>query len=215
VYSALILAGGAGRRLGGPGKPVLPVGGAPMLERVLAAVADASDRIVVGPQTLALPAGVLCTSEQPAGGGPVAALAAGLPLVRTGQVALLAADLPFLTGEAVARLRTAVEESIVDGVVFVDRTGRRQTLCGVWRTGPLRARVTRLAAERHAATGGLGWGAGPGGPGALTGMSMRELLAGLRVGEVSHRAAGPPPWYDCDTQADWERAERWIHDGTG
>ena len=70
MYSALILAGGAGRRLGGRSKPALPVGGAPMLDRVLAAVAGAEVRIVVGPDTLTLPPGIRRTSERPAGGGP-------------------------------------------------------------------------------------------------------------------------------------------------
>ena len=223
VYTALVLAGGAGQRLGGPGKPALLVGGAPMLARVLAAVAGASARIVVGPQTVPLPDGVLLTREQPPGGGPVAAIAAGLPLVQTGEVVLLAADLPFLTAAAVDHLRATLAQPAeaaspamdatraedagpariaedagpaVDGVVYVDEAGRRQTLCGVWCTESLRRRVERLRDER--------------GEDGLAGAPLRALLAGLRVGEVTHQAGGPPPWYDCDTQAEWERAEQWA-----
>src|SRR5690349_16484199 len=79
-YAAIVLAGGGGRRLGGAAKPTLEVAGVPMLARVLDAVADASTRVVVGPDGLAglLPDGVLLTREEPAGGGPVAALWAGL-----------------------------------------------------------------------------------------------------------------------------------------
>lgn len=197
MYSALVLAGGAGRRLGGAGKPALPVGGAPMLDRVLAAVAGATVRIVVGPDTLPVPPGVLRTSERPPGGGPVAAIAAGLPLVATAQVALLAADLPFLTAAAITQLSAGLDGSR-DGVVYVDGDGRRQTLCGVWHTAALRGRLRQLESDGPAA-----------------GRSLRAMLAGLRVAEVAHRAAGPPPWYDCDTQAELERAERWVHDGTG
>ncbi len=192
VYSALVLAGGAGRRLGGRDKPSLAVGGAPMLSRVLDAVAGATSRIVVGPDDLVLPEGILRTSEDSPGGGPAAALAAGLPLVDTARVALLAADLPFLTPRAVGRLLDAFNESTVDGVVFVDGRGRRQTLCGVWRTAALRDRVARLRS------------------GGLVGLPLRELLSGLVVHELRDETDEPPPWYDCDTQADLDRARGWA-----
>ncbi|MDG4790855.1 NTP transferase domain-containing protein [Micromonospora sp. WMMD1102] len=194
-YAAVVLAGGAARRMGGADKPALPVGGRPMLDRVLAAVADADPRIVVGPAG-DLPAGTLTTREQPSGGGPVAALAAGLTLLPTGVVALLAADLPLLTPDAVRRLRTAlVRAAEADGVVYVDEDGRGQFLCGVWRVAPLRAALTRLAAGRD---------------GVLTGTSMRALVAELTVGTVGWRGTGPPPWFDCDTEDDVRRAEEWI-----
>jgi molybdenum cofactor guanylyltransferase len=189
-YAAVILAGGAGRRLGGRTKPALPVGGRPMLERVLDAVADAAPRVVVGPSALAVPAGVLRTCEEPPGGGPVAALAAGLTEVASvDTVAVLAADLPFLTRGAVATLRRALQESTVDGAVYVDPDGRRQTLCGVWLRTSLTERLAALERQH--------------------GTALRDLLAGLRVREV---AAGerPVPWYDCDTPEDLDRAERWA-----
>ncbi|WP_422772554.1 NTP transferase domain-containing protein [Plantactinospora sp. WMMC1484] len=200
-FAAVVLAGGAARRMGGTDKPALPVAGRSMLERVLAAVADADPRIVVG-AAAGLPAGVRATREQPPGGGPVAALAAGLaqlPAVGTGSplaVALLAADLPLLTSDAVRQLRTALSRaSRADGVVFVDESGRAQFLCGVWRPPPLRAALARLAAGRN---------------GVLTGTSMRALVAELAVTEVSWRGTGPPPWFDCDTEDDVRRAEEWI-----
>jgi molybdenum cofactor guanylyltransferase len=186
-YGAVILAGGAGRRLGGPGKPALLVRGQRMVDRVLAAVADAAPQVVVGPPDLSLPAGVLRTREEPPGGGPVAAAAAGLSLVDATEVALLAADLPFLTGAAVEALRRAR----ADGAVFVDGTGRRQILCGVWRTAALRDRLASIA------------------PGGLAGVPLHRLLDGLAVVEVAWGEAGAPPWYDCDTDAELERAEGW------
>ena len=90
----------------------------------------------------------LRVSEEPPGGGPVAALAAGLAVLgetaaldeaaAPAETAVLAADLPFLTGEAVLRLRHELaRQSTVDGVVYVDGAGRYQTLCGVWRTEAL------------------------------------------------------------------------------
>ena len=193
-YAAVILAGGAARRLGGAAKPLLPVGGRPMLDRVLAAVADAAVTVVVGPAGLAVPPGVLRVSEEPPGGGPVAALAAGISAIdrETGRAteatALLAADLPFLTPEAIADLRTILENSTVDGAVFVDDEGRRQTLCGVWRTVALRRRLGEVP-EHH-------------------GAALRHFLAGLEVREVTS-GQRPPPWYDCDSQDDLDRARRW------
>jgi molybdenum cofactor guanylyltransferase len=196
-YAAVILAGGAGRRLGGAGKPLIEVGGRPMLARVLDAVAGAAQRIVVGPDSLPLPPGVCRVREEPPGGGPVAATAAGLALVGAPTVALLAADLPFLDAGAVAELRAALADQPagdtggrpVDGVVFVDPDGRRQTLCGVWRTVAVRAAVDRL--------------------GPPAGVPVRALLAGLRVAELP-ATADPPPWYDCDRPDDLLRAEGWT-----
>jgi len=191
-YAAVILAGGGGRRLGGVDKPMLPVRGTAMIDRVLQAVSGAATRTVVGPPSLHLPPGVRRVLEDPPGGGPVAAAATGLAALGGGEpaVALLAADLPFLDPAAITTLRTALARSTLDGVVFVDGDGRRQTLCGVWRTAALCAALARI---------------GP--PG---GVALRALLAGLRIGEVSAALAGPPPWYDCDEPDDLHRAEEWI-----
>ncbi|MEU7571608.1 NTP transferase domain-containing protein [Micromonospora sp. NPDC049240] len=195
-YAAVLLAGGAARRMGGVDKPARPVGGRPMLHRVLAAVADADERIVVGPSG-PVPAGVRVTREEPAGGGPVAATAAGLALLRPGTttVALLAADLPLLSVAAMAELRRALDGSTAGLACYVDGDGRRQQLCGVWRLPALRAAVDRLAAERG---------------GTVDGAAVRGLLAGATVREVAWSGAGPPPWFDCDTDEDVRRAEEWT-----
>ena len=52
----MILAGGGATRLGGRDKPALPIAGVSMLDRVLAALAGADARIVVGPPRAGLPA---------------------------------------------------------------------------------------------------------------------------------------------------------------
>src|SRR4051812_24663259 len=134
-YTAVVLAGGKAARLGGQAKPQLQVGGRTMLAAVLAAVPDAADRIVVGPPQ-PVPAGVRLVREQPPGGGPVAALRAGLTQVSTETVALLACDLPFLTAALLAELRARLS---ADGVLVVDDGGRDQYLLGVWRTAALRS----------------------------------------------------------------------------
>lgn len=262
-FAAVVLAGGAARRMGGADKPALPVGGRSMLTRVLAAVADAEPRIVVGPAPADLPAGVRSTLEQPPGGGPVAAIAAGLALVpeEAELVAILAADLPLLTGDAVTALRRAMaSDATVDGALYRDADGRRQLLCGVWRTAALRAAVDRLTAPRTAGTSDAApLGAGPlgGDPSAAgqlgivppsagpraagssvtgpraagsgvarplsdepvmadgrgragRGASVRRLVDGLTVVTVDWERPGPPPWFDCDTDADLRRAREWT-----
>ncbi|WBB71022.1 NTP transferase domain-containing protein [Micromonospora sp. WMMD812] len=201
TYAAVVLAGGAARRMGGVDKPALPVGGRPMRDRVLAAVDDAAPRILVGPAD-EVPPGVRVTREEPPGGGPVAAAAAGLALLDPGAtvVALLAGDLPLLTAGAMGVLRRELarpgaDQSVCDGVCYVDSGGRRQTLCGVWRVSALRAALDRLTAARG---------------GTLAGASVRALLAELTVRTVSWSGEGPPPWFDCDTDQDVRRAEEWA-----
>ncbi|MEV4767909.1 molybdenum cofactor guanylyltransferase [Micromonospora humida] len=227
AYAAVVLAGGAARRMGGRDKPAVPVHGRPMRDLVLAAVADAVPRVLVGPDG-ALPADVLVTREEPAGGGPVAATYAGLALLGPGPavVALLAADLPLLTRPAVgALLDTLAAEAgpaAADGVCLVDDRGRRQPLCGVWRVPTLRAALDRVAARRSGPAPGADGAASAGNPAsaedagragqaaALAGASMRELLGELTVRELAWSAAGPPPWFDCDTDSDVRRAEEWT-----
>lgn len=193
-FAAIVVAGGAGRRLGGVAKPVLRVAGEPLLHRVLAAVAGAAPRIVVGPAALPLPPGVARTQEQPPGGGPLAATAAGMAALphTIDLVALLAADLPFLDRAALDALRAAVRSSTVDASVYVDPEGHRQVLCGVWKAQALRSRIAAV--------------------GDPYGQPVRILLAGVTVAELASPADRPPPWYDCDTQAELDQAEEWARD---
>lgn len=182
-WTAVVLAGGRAKRLGGQAKPQLEIGGRTMLATVLAATEGATARVVVGPPQ-PVPAGVVVVREQPPGGGPVAALRAGLAVVRTDVVAVLAADLPFLTASLIGELRARLTG---DGVLVVDDTGQDQLLLGVWRTAALSAAVA----------------AAPPGP-----TSMRRVLAPLAVRRLRPAVpeGQPAPWTDCDTPADVARA---------
>ncbi|MDR6324427.1 NTP transferase domain-containing protein [Actinoplanes couchii] len=195
-FAAVVLAGGAARRMGGADKPTLTVAGQSMLTRVLAAVHDADPRVVVGRIPGDFPVPVHVTREDPPGGGPVAAAAAGVALVpeRVTYTALLAADLPLLTGEAIDVLRLTLESAPMEGALYRDTDGHLQLLCGVWRTAGLRAALTRVREAR----------------GTLHGAPVRALLEHARVAEVSWRRPGPPPWFDCDTDDDLRTAEEWA-----
>ena len=127
--------------------------------------------------------------EQPPGGGPVAALRAGLEHVSADAVAVLAGDLPFLTPALMAGLRARLTG---DGVLVVDDAGRDQLLLGIWRTACLRAALPEVAAH----------------------VPLRRVLAPLAVRRFRPEVAdgAPPPWTDCDTPADLDRARAWVSD---
>jgi molybdopterin-guanine dinucleotide biosynthesis protein A len=176
-----VLAGGAGRRLGGADKPGLRVGGSTLLDRVLAACPGAAATVVVGPRRgTARP--VTWTREQPAGGGPLAALTAGVRHTTAGLVAVLAADLPFVTPAAVGALLDGVPAG-ADGVLYTDPGGRDQPLLAVYRGEPLRREIALLAAERAV----------------LGGLPLRLLTAELTLGRLAD--PGGVATFDTDT---WE-----------
>jgi molybdopterin-guanine dinucleotide biosynthesis protein A len=182
-FAAVVLAGGRAARLGGQPKPQLDVGGRSMLATALAALDGAGPRVVVGPPQ-PVPGGVLLVREEPPGGGPVPALAAGLAAVGDAEVvAVLAADLPFVTAALVTALR---ERLTGDGVLVVDDAGRDQLLLGVWRTSVLRAATAD--ARPH--------------------MPLRAVLSPLAVRRYRPPAVPgrPAPWTDCDTPAELARA---------
>ncbi|MFJ8475068.1 molybdenum cofactor guanylyltransferase [Kitasatospora sp. NPDC094011] len=184
-YDVIVPAGGAARRLGGVDKPGLTVGETSLLDRVLAACAGARTTVVVGPDRPTARAGVRWTREQPPGGGPVAAVAAGLDLVTAEVVLLFAADLPFLDRRTVDRLVAALDDAgaSVEAAVLVDAGGRDQPLAAAYRTAALRSALVGL--------------------GDPAGQPLRRLvggLAGVRVADTDNVA------YDCDTWEDLEQA---------
>lgn len=79
--AAVVVAGGASRRLNHVPKASLSDGTNTLLDCALEAVASASPRVVVGPGSLPLPSGVLRTREDPPFSGPAAAIHAGLECI--------------------------------------------------------------------------------------------------------------------------------------
>ena len=134
---AIVLAGGASRRMG-IDKPEQYVGGRRLLDIALAAVAEAETVVVVGPPR-AVPDDVIVVCEEPAGSGPVTAIAAGLSALPGGpaDIAVLAADMPQITRDTVAALAAARGDAPV--AVAVDHAGRAQYLTAVWDSAALAA----------------------------------------------------------------------------
>lgn len=148
VVDAVVLAGGAGRRLGGVSKGEVELAGQRLVDHVLAATGAARQVVVVG--EVPVRAGVLLTREEPPGGGPAAGVVAGLarlaaqPGPSADWVLLLACDLPG-AGEVVPELLAAVEEAVpTQAVVAVDGDGRPQWLLGAYRRDALAAAAGRL-----------------------------------------------------------------------
>lgn len=167
-FDAVVLAGGRARRLDGAAKPLLVHRGTTLLATALAAV-DGAERIVVaGPGSLRSATGsTLLVQEEPPFGGPVAGLAAALPLLERPDspewVLVLAADL-VAPSAAVGRLIEEAAGSDADSVLAVDADGRAQQLLGVHRRASLLSALRRL--------------------GAADGASVRALLADREVALV-------------------------------
>ncbi|MDQ1724876.1 MAG: hypothetical protein QOG52_1904 [Frankiaceae bacterium] len=182
-YDAIVLAGGSSRRMGGGDKTALTVAGVALLDRVLAAVVGAGTRVVVGERRPTLTP-VVWAREEPVGGGPAAALAAGLAFVTAPLVVVLAGDLPFVDADTVRALISGVRES---GAVAVDDAGAPQWLCGAWRTDALRRLVAASPVE---------------------GLALRRLFTGASYDMISLAGVGGrEPWFDCDTPDDLARAK--------
>jgi molybdopterin-guanine dinucleotide biosynthesis protein A len=182
VVAAVVLAGGAARRLGGTDKAGVVVGELTLLDRVLRALdaVGTGTVVVVGPQRPTVRP-VVWRREEPPGGGPVAGLAAGLESVTDECVFVLAADLPDVA-PALPQLLDGLGRA--DAAILTEG-GRRNHLVAVWRTAALRSALSRV------------------GPSA--GVPVRALEHAAQVVEVPDGGG----WgRDCDSWDDVEAARR-------
>ena len=174
-YAAVVLAGGTAARLGGADKAGVELAGRTLLEHVLAAVAGATETVVVGEQ-VPTSRPVTFTREDPPYGGPAAGLLAGREALAStpDHLVVVAVDMPRVSPATVDRLLAAAAGH--DGAFLTDPTGRRQ-LAGV---------VTVRALDRVR-------------PSDCHGLPLHRLLASLDLAEVA--AAGAEAT-DVDTWAD-------------
>ena len=193
VCDAIVLAGGRGSRMADPenirsprevDKPAMTVGGRRMVDIAVDAVSMCRRTVLVGPTRTGVPEHVVQTRESPAGGGPVAALAAGLrSLDDSGHsentaelVVVVASDIPALDAAAVESLIDSMAQSQTDAVFARDDEGRTQFLLGVWQLSALRSAVAQLDS--------------------VEGAPMRTILP------ADHLVIAVSGIEDCDTPAD-------------
>jgi molybdopterin-guanine dinucleotide biosynthesis protein A/uridine kinase len=180
--TAVVLAGGSSQRLA-PDKLAEQVDGQPLLDRALASLPGQVAAVIVVGAARKVAHSVIFTSEEPAGGGPAAALAAGVRRAlqkSSDAIVTLPADAP-LGGQAAGTLLGRLEtERTADAVVGVDAVGQVQ---------PLQLALRPAAAQALVAAAG---------PGGAAGVSARRLLDALRPGLVTQELTRAELW-DIDT----------------
>jgi molybdopterin-guanine dinucleotide biosynthesis protein A len=183
-WTALVLAGGRGSRLGGVDKAAITIGGTSALDHLLARLPELVPVVVAGP-VCPTRRRVTFTSEWPIHGGPVAGIASGLVAVSTPVTVLLAVDMPWAGGLA-QHLIAEFASCDAAALVPVDGSGFRQPLCSVIRTDAVRAALRKL--------------------GDPAGASLRDLMSLIDVAERPLEE-GEMGWVtDIDTPADLRRA---------
>lgn len=186
----LVLAGGAGRRLGGVDKAFVAVAGEVLVARVLARLLPQVARAAISangdPARFAAFGLPVLADGEAAGQGPVAGLLAGLAWAEAAEADRLltvAVDTPFFPADLGARLLAAGH---LPAVAAGPGGGRHPTFA-LW---PVAARP-RLSA---AAAGGE--------------RRLSALLSGFGAAEVRFPAAGPcDPFFNLNTPADRDEAE--------
>lgn len=189
--SVVLLAGGNSTRMG-QDKASMLVAGRRLIDHVLEDLAGqrrrgtVSEVVVVAPPELTVPDWVHQTMEEPAGGGPVAGVFAGLAelgLADGDWVVVLTCDAPHS-----ARLVPMLSELTPRSSCLVSTTsGRLQYLLAGYRVGALRKALGELRPD-----------------GSAQGLAMRTLVARLRVGRVQ---APTELTLDLDDPADVARWE--------
>lgn len=200
TLGGLVLAGGAGRRMGGP-KARLMIQGRRLVDRAVDLVAPWCAAVVVvtrpevplgdleAPSDLA--GGLAVVEDRPGWDGPLGALATGLGALDTQEVLVLACDLP-MAGPAVTALVEAGAPGATDGptgwaLVTVDAAGRRQGLCARYQRVPVLGVAHALLERGERRLGALLDEVGPellatGGP-ELTNLNTPEDLAACSPAE--------------------------------
>lgn len=204
--AAVVVAGGASRRLNHVPKASLSDGTSTLLDCALEAVAAASPRVVVGPESLPLPTGVLRTREDPPFSGPAAAIHAGLECIAAdcersqvplpGWCLILGVDTPRIAPavqQLIAAARSAEQAATTPSPTVPEAPSNSEASAGFWGVSegiyqPL-VGIYRFEAIRSVFSTGT------------TDASVRSFLRRLSPAAVEMSAADTA---DVDT---WEQAQ--------
>lgn len=199
MIAGVILAGGLSRRMGGGDKALLPLGGRPILERVIGRLAPQVDVLALnanGDPARFAPFGLPVVPDSVEGfAGPLAGVLAGMDWAAARDVPLIAtaaADTPFFPRTLVADLRAAMAAKGTPlAVAVTDDTERGQAphpTFGLWS-------VALREDLRAALAGGL-----------------RKVVAWTRPhGCAEHVFRAPyEPFFNVNTPDDLIRAEAML-----
>ena len=156
--TGLILAGGAGRRVGGRDKGLIPWRGKPLVEHVILALENQVAKV----DTLIISCNrnldeyqkyntQLVSDEREGFQGPLAGIEAATPHVNTEFLLLAACDMPLLPADLVARLRRPlIKHPGAADISFVHDGEREQYLCALLRSTCLQGLNAYLAEGQRA-----------------------------------------------------------------
>lgn len=148
---AIVLAGGQGKRMGNVDKALVRVGGVRLIDAVLRQLPGPEIVTVVSPsEILDLPEGIRQVSEKPAGGGPVAGIAAAFDATCR-YTMVLTVDAPHAPALIAPLYRTLERAKDADVAVVESDDGQLQHLCQLWRTPALRKALDGVAAKHGGA----------------------------------------------------------------
>ena len=189
----VVLAGGAGRRIGGD-KALVTLGGRPLIAYPLAAMRAAVGEagvvavaVVAKPDTRLpeeLPSGVVVWSEPAEPRHPAVGIAYALQRAGGRAVVVCAADMPFVTADVLAGLARAEAGGAPAVVAVLDRA--LQPHLARYEPGALRSLSAAAAGGRP----------------------LREIVAALEPRR--YELADPRVAFNVNTAEDLAEAERWL-----
>ncbi len=114
-FSCIILAGGEGRRAGGQDKGLIPFDGKPMIEHVIKTIQPHVDEILISANRNISEyesyGHRVITDEKKSFRGPLAGIAASIPLCTHQWILVLPCDMPFIPGDIVEKLFSGKQQS--------------------------------------------------------------------------------------------------------
>ena len=147
--TAVVLAGGASRRMGRD-KRLLIVEGSPLIRRVVEALAFASETLVVHDPSRPMQPAILdgtdarLVADLRPDTGPLAGLEAGLTAAQWPIVVVVGADMPWLEPALLVHLADTLAASPGDDCVVIRTTRGLEPLLAAYRRDPALARATLL-----------------------------------------------------------------------
>jgi molybdopterin-guanine dinucleotide biosynthesis protein A len=132
--SALVFAGGRATRLGGTNKALLEVGGTPIINRILRAVAPLADErlLLTNDASLECIGGLRLVFDPEPHAGVLPALAAGLAAASTETCLCMACDMPFVSAALFEHLLERQIETAAD-VVIPRTAGHLEPMHAIYR----------------------------------------------------------------------------------